>query len=260
MALAETGIPERLETVKPYKGTMMKRIFSLLGVALTCVAANLSTLTLHAADESGAPDYRPFTLGLEASTTGLGGSVNWRFSDHFGARAGLNYFSYSKDGNEIEGISWNTDAQLLSEPLAVDIYPWKKSSFRVTVGILLNQNELEGVVPQNPVNGANFIPIGDAGNSYDSAAIGDLIMKIEQMPVSPYISIGASFYLDKAKHWSLSGELGVAYTGNPDVTLTTGNPGTVAPADLASESQQLEDWADKLRFYPILKLGVNYSF
>jgi len=238
----------------------MKRTFSLLGVALTCVATNLSTQTAKAADESGAPDYRPFTLGLEASSTGLGGSVNWRFADHFGARAGLNYFTYSKDGNEIEGISYNTDTRLMSEPLAVDIYPWAHKTFRVTVGLLLNQNQLEGVVPQNPVNGANFIPIGDAGNSYDSAAIGDLNMKIEQWPVSPYLSIGASWYLDKAKHWSLSGEIGVAYTGNPDVTLTTGNPGTVAPSDLASEADQLQDWADKYKFWPILKIGVNYSF
>ena len=53
-------------------------------------------------------------------------------------------------------------------------------------------------------------------------------MKLEQHPVAPYVSIGMNFYLDKHKHWSLGGELGVAYTGSPDVTLTTGNPGTVA--------------------------------
>jgi hypothetical protein len=239
---------------------MMKRIFSLLTVALTCVAANWSTQTAIAADESGAPDYRPFTLGLEASTTGFGGSANWRFADHFGARAGLNYFGYSKNDNEIEGISYNTDLRLMSAPLAVDIYPWGHRTFRVTVGILLNQNQIEGVAPQDPVANRTFIPIGTSGASYDSAAIGDLNMKIEQWPVSPYLSVGASWFLDKAKHWSLSGELGVAYTGNPDVTLTTSNPGTVNPADLASETQQLEDWASKYKFYPIVRLGVNYSF
>ena len=36
----------------------------------------------------------------------------------------------------------NTDLRLMSEPIGVDIYPWKKSSFRITVGIMLNQNEL----------------------------------------------------------------------------------------------------------------------
>jgi hypothetical protein len=238
---------------------MMKRMSSLLGVVLTCVAANLSTQTAAAADESGAPDYRPFTLGLEASTTGFGGAASWRFAEHFGARAGFNYFGYSKNGNEIEGISYNTDLRLMSEPLAVDIYPWAHKTFRVTVGILLNQNQIEGTTPPT-VPGQTFVPIGDSGTSYDLAGIGGLNMKIEQMAVSPYLSVGASWFFDKAKHWSLSGELGVAYTGNPDVSLTPGTPGTVNPADLASETQQLEDWANKYKFYPILKLSVNYSF
>jgi hypothetical protein len=238
---------------------MMKRIFSLIGCgALLSIAAILSTPTARAADAEGAPDYRPFTLGLEASTTGLGGSGSWRFADHWGARAGFNYFSYSQDANDIEGISYNTDARLMSEPLAVDIYPWAKSSFRITVGILFNQNQLTGVVPQDPVFGQTFIEIGN--NSYDSASIGNLNMKIEQWPVSPYLSIGGSIYFDKAKHWSLSGELGVAYTGDPTATLTTSIPNTVAPQDLNTEEKQLEDWAKKLQFYPILRLSLNYSF
>ena len=237
----------------------MKRIFSLIGCgALLGIAANVSTPTARAADAEGAPDYRPFTLGLEASTTGVGGSGNWRFADHWGTRAGFNYFSYSQDAKDIEGISYNTDTRLMSEPLAVDIYPWAKSSFRITVGILFNQNQLEGVVPQDPVFGQTFVDIN--GTLYDSASIGNLNMKIEQWPVAPYLSIGGSIYFDKAKHWSLSGELGVAYTGNPTATLTTSIPNSVAPQDLNGEEKQLEDWAKKYQFYPILRLSMNYSF
>jgi len=239
----------------------MKRIYSGFGCALICLAANLCPQTANAADAAGAagesdvPDFRPFSFGLEASTTGLGGSANWRFTDHFGARVGFNYFSYSKDNNDIEGISYNTDTRLMSEPLALDIYPWAHRSFRITVGVLFNQNQLEGVAPRDPVYGNTFIDIN--GTSYDSASIGDVNLKIEQTPVAPYISIGASYYFDKAKHWSLSGELGVAYTGTPDVTLTTSS-GLVPQQDLNGEAQQIEDAAWKV--YPIVKLGVNYSF
>jgi hypothetical protein len=261
MTLAEWDAPERHSTVKPYKGKTMKRIFSQFGCgALICAAAILSTQTVNAADASGAPDYRPFTLGLEAASTGFGGSANWRFTEHFGARAGLNYFSNSKTGNEIEGITYNTDLRLMSEPLAVDIYPWAKSSFRVTVGILINQNQLTGVAPRDPVAGRTFLPIGDNGTLYDSAAIGDLNMKIEQWPVCPYLSIGGNIYFDKARHWSVSGELGVAYTGSPDVTLSTGNAGSVPQQDLDAEAKQLEDAAKKYQFYPIIRVSLNYSF
>ncbi len=236
----------------------MKRIFSLLGVALTCVATNLSTQTAKAADETGAPDYRPFTLSLEASSTGPGVAADWRFAEHFGARAGVNgFFGASIDiGNrDIEGINYDTKVKLLSEPLALDIYPWKSSTFRITVGIMLNQNEVEGTVPQDPVFGNTFLTIG--GTSYDSASIGDLNMKLEQNLVAPYVSIGMSFHLDKQKHWSLGGELGVAYTGSPDVALSTSS-GLVPQQDLNAEAQQIEDGAWK--FYPIVKVSLNYSF
>jgi len=240
----------------------MKRISSLLGVVLTCVVTNLSTQPVTAADVSEVPDYRPFTLGVEAGTTGIGGSLNWRFTDHFGARAGFHYFSLSDSGKDIEGISYNTDAQLMSEPLAVDIYPWKASTFRISLGVLLNQNELEGSTDALP--GQTFVPIGDSGVSYDIGDLGNLHTKVEQMPVSPYISIGMTFFLDKKKHWSIGGELGVAYTGSPDVALSTGsgaentNPGL--QQDLNTEAQQIEEWAEKLEFFPILKFSVNYSF
>ena len=240
----------------------MKRIWSMLGVVLSCVVTNLSTQNAVAADETDAPGYRPFTLGVEAGTTGIGGSLNWRFTDHFGARAGFNYLSFSDAGMDIEGISYNTDTRLMSEPLALDIYPWKARTFRISVGVLLNQNELEGSTDALP--GQTFVPIGDSGVIYDIGALGNLHTKIEQMPVSPYISIGMTFFLDQKKHWSIGGEVGVAYTGSPDVALSTGsgaentNPGL--QQDLNTEAQEIEDWAEKLQFYPILKVSLNYSF
>jgi hypothetical protein len=242
---------------------MMKSSFKVLAAGiLLCVLAAASAQTVSAAENTDeAPAYQPFTIGAEAGTPGFGGSASWRFAEHFGARAGFSYFSHSDTGKEIDGITYNdTELRLMSEPIAVDIYPWKSSSFRITVGIMLNQNEYTGVANQDPVANRTYINIGSSGNSYDSAAIGDLNMKVEQQPLSPYLSIAYSYYFDKAKHWSLSGELGVAYTGNPDVTLTTGIPGTVPQQDLNAEAQQLEDTFSKYKFYPILKIGVNYSF
>jgi hypothetical protein len=230
-------------------------------VVLGVLAAGSAQTTSAADNAEETRGYQPFTLGAEAGTPGFGGSASWRFSDHIGARAGFSYFSYSKTDNEIDGITYNnTDLRLMSEPLGVDIYPWAKSSFRITVGIMINQNELTGVASQDPVANRTFIQIGSFGNSYDSAAIGDLKVEIKQQPVSPYLSIGYGYYFDKAKHWSLSGEIGVAYTGNPEVTLTTGNPGSVPQQDLNAEAKQLEDTASKYKFFPILRIGVNYSF
>lgn len=236
----------------------MKRIFSLLGCGGVILAAANLTPNVCAADDSGDVAYQPFSLGAEAGTTGFGGAASWRFADHLGVRAGMNYFSYTDKTREVEGIKYNAKLKLMSEPIGIDFYPWKARSFRITAGVLINQNQLEGVVPQDQVFGRTFIDIN--GTLQDSAAIGDLNMKVKQLAVSPYLAIGGNFYFDKAKRWSLSGELGVAYTGSPDVTLTTGNPGTVPQQDLNAEARQIEDAAKKFQFYPILKLGVNFSF
>jgi len=88
----------------------MKWILSLLGVAMTCIATQLSAQTTNVVVEPAAPDYRPFMLGLEAGTTGVGVAGSWRFVDHFGARVGVDpWFGADVDlGNrDIQGINYD---------------------------------------------------------------------------------------------------------------------------------------------------------
>ncbi len=254
MALAWKGIA----TFEHHAMKRTTNMTKMKWLTLAGLVSSLSVATVTATEADAELNYRPFTFSAEASTLGFGGSFNWRFHDHFGARAGIAYFSYSRDREEIEGIFYNNDLTLLSAPLTLDIYPWANRSFRVSVGVLVNQSELESVVPQDPVAGSTFITIGNT--SYDSSAIGNVNLDVEPNAVSPYLSIGGSFYLDKAKHWSLNGEIGVVFTGELDVSLSNSGPGAVNPADLALERQQIEDWTDDFQFYPILKISLSYSF
>lgn len=135
----------------------MKRIFSLLAVVLACAATNLNAQDTAVKEEAETPNYRPFTLSVEASSTGPGLAADWRFADHFGARVGANGFLglFDSEGldvghKEIEGINYEiTLKPWMSEQLALDIYPWKKSTFRITAGVLLNQSKVEGDMPQS---------------------------------------------------------------------------------------------------------------
>ena len=226
-----------------------------LGVTLASLAG-FSTPALHAADEAEVK-YQPITLSADVGTLGYGLSASWRFADHFGVRGGFNYLSHSEDTKTIEGISYSSaDLTLLSEPVALDFYPWATKSWRISIGVLINQNELEGVVPQSSTAGI-FQPIGSG--SYQTSDT-SLSLTVEQSPVSPYLSIGGSFYLDKAKRWAINGEIGVAYTGSPEATLISSTPGVINPVFIAEEEQQIEDWAEKYQFYPIVKVGMSFSF
>ena len=185
--------------------------------------------TVEPAKAPAPPAYRPWTVGLEAGTDGIiGGFGAWRFSDHLGLRLGADYAETSINHLSISGLHYDSTLRLLSEPLVLDVYPWKQHSFHVGVGILFNQNELTGTA--------------------SDPHFGTLTMKLEQQPVDPYLTIGGNFfYFDHAHRWGLGGELGVAYTG--DVRVSGGHH----EADLRHYGQNYAWW-------PVAKLMVTFSF
>lgn len=224
-----------------------------LGLTLASLAG-FSTPTLRAADETEVK-YQPLTLSAGVSTLGLGAEARWRFADHFGVRGGLNYFTFSKDAMEIEGVNYNADFQFLNAPLSLDIYPWDDSPFRISIGALINQNELEGFSPST--GAGTFVTLG--GVSVDSGAVGDISMKAEQEIFSPFVSIGGDIPLNRSRSLSLGFEVGVAYTGSPEVTMSATSGSTFSPL-LAAEAQEIESWAESFKFYPIVKASINFSF
>jgi hypothetical protein len=195
------------------------------------------------------PPYRPLMIDFEAGTTGLGGALSWRFADHFGVRAGFNYFEYSDSGLAIKDLKYDASVRVMSEPLTLNIFPWEKSSFYISVGVQFNQNRLSGSAE-------------DGGTVVPPEKLGVLSLNVEQQPVNPYLSIGGNlFYFDHAHHWALGGELGVAYTGSPDVSLTrSGPPSPFLDAATRYEQQQVEKYAENFTWWPVLKLSVTYSF
>ncbi len=67
---------------------------------------------------------------------------------------------------------------------------------------------------------------------------------------------------DQAHHWALGGELGVAYTGDTSVSLTRSggiNSGAIDAA-VNYEQNKAQAWANQLKWMPVVKLMVTYSF
>jgi len=201
-----------------------------------------STNAVVASSPSSNP---PLTVGAEAGTTGAGVGANFRFSDHFGVGTAFDYFKYSYNG-KIQDNNYNLHLRLMSEPLTLDLYPWKSSSFRVSAGLMFNQNRLTGATTGTlNLNGVPFP--GATAN-----------LEIKQQPVDPYLALGGNLYFDKGHHFSLGGELGVVYTGDPKVNLTTTPP--APPSDVQAEQAKIKRYAKDAEFWPVLKVSLNYSF
>jgi hypothetical protein len=221
---------------------------------LVALDATNSVETTKSTEPPEPPPYRPWTVGVGIGTdTIFGGGVSWRFSDHFGARTGFGYTESSWDDVGIRGLKYNVTARLMAEPLTLDIYPWQKSSFRVSVGMLFNQHELTGTVSSDGTINIGGEPV--------EIRKGDVSMKMKQQPVNPYLSIGGNFfYFDRAHHWAFAGELGIAYTGDVNVTLDRPGTSTISDDVRKEIKNRLQDYGDQFQWWPVAKLAVTYSF
>ncbi len=223
-------------------------------VLLITVAATFSTLAAGA--EPAADSRHPFTVGADVGTLGVGGSGSWRFADHFGLRLGVHAFSYSYDG-DIENVKYSTKLDLSSQSLGLDWHPWKKSSFRLTAGVMFNQMEIKGNATGAP--GKTFEL---DGVNYTSTDVGTLNARIEPKPVNYYLGLGGNIYLGSKHHWSLGGELGLVYVDKYDISLARsgGVANPAIDAAITAERQKIQNSADDFPFYPVLQISVNYSF
>jgi hypothetical protein len=211
--------------------------------------------TTNSAESPSRPAYWEWTVGADAGSAGLGGFGSWRFYDYVGVRAGFDYFQWTENNLSVGDLNYNAKVRLMSEPLTLDLYPWKKHSFHISVGMLFNQNQITGT-------STGFGPVTIGGQTFQFPNVGTLNLKIEQQVVNPYLGIaGNFFYFDHAHHWAMGGELGVAYTGDPKVSLTrSGPPAPLIDAAVGREQKKAQNYADQFRWLPVVKLMVTYSF
>lgn len=209
-----------------------------------------------------ATEYYPFTIGGEASSLGLGGWVGWRPSELLGVRAGVDYFQLGISEN-IKGVRYKNNLQLLSEPVTLDIYPCKNHPFYIAAGILVNENRLDG---------SAYFSSGQtyrlAGTTYAEPNVGHLTSRITQNTVAPYLGLGGDLcYFDTAHRWALTAEAGVAYLGGASVDLkrsggvaNNSSLGSQINHSVNAEAGRIRDFGDDFQWWPVVRIGVSYGF
>ena len=187
-------------------------------------------------------------------TTGFLLGVEHHYSDSFGVRADLNAASISRDTSD-SSATYHGTLHLADVGLLADYHPWA-SGFRLSAGALIGHSKFDAHADGNATGSftLNGVPVSAAGQSLDAS--------IRFPTVRPYLGLGFG-HAPKDTGLNFNADLGVAF-GRPDVALTA-TP-TLAQAALSAgtsvdaERNRLQDKVNRLRTYPVLRIGLGWGF
>lgn len=205
-----------------------------------------------------------FALGAKAGTLGFGAELTAGLHERLDFRLGVQGFDYSET-REASDIEYDGDAEARFANAFLDWHPFG-GGFRLTGGALYNDSEVRG---QSLVPASGTYDIG--GVPVPANLVGTLAGRIEFDPIVPYAGLGWGNALQSQRSLSFSFDLGVAFIGAGDVTLTpqipAGSPlnDPIARAlldiQLEREARDIEeDLEQDYDLYPVLSIGVAYRF
>lgn len=183
-------------------------------------------------------------------TTGVNLGYGLKLTNESGARIELNGLNYSRDFNSGDA-TYNAKIKLSGVAGYYDYRPFA-GTFRLTGGLLVGDNKVTGT---GTARNGNCFTI----NGTDYCAAGQSVAVTAKMPtLLPYLGIGAG-HSQAASGFGFFADLGVTY-GKPSTTLTA-SPGLAVPqANLDAERDKLQNDLNKLQWFPVIKLGVSYTY
>ena len=206
---------------------------------------------------------KTWSIVPHVSTLGIGGSLVGKINPHLNGRVGINAFGFDLDYEETRG-SYDSEVNLFNVTTALDYYPFKKSGFHTSLGVVYSNNNADGVASASDVFDVNL-----GGFIFGIDDLVDLNADVEtSRNFAPYLGIGWGNPI--SRNLGLWANLGVMFPGSPRVELAPNykfDP-DILPANLRQDIQDaldeeeraIEEDLDRFNVYPIISVGLSYSF
>ena len=214
------------------------------------LVATAALVTVPMANAAGVDGL---TLGVKKGTLGNGFEVSYFISPKLSVGVGVNSLS-SSSSDTTDDIEYDVDLNLKTTALLANFHPMS-GSFRITFGVMKNDNELK--MEARPTS---TYDVGDI--TYNAAQVGKLEAKIDFKNIAPYLGAGWSWTTDSGIGFSL--DLGLLMQGEPNVELTS-TGGLLSndadfQAELEKEESSAEDDLSSFNRYPVVAGGLYYRF
>ena len=213
----------------------------------------------------------PAAISAEVGTLGYGANIGWGLNETTELQAGwaggdvADLFGGDFDAN---GVNYEVDSDFSNPYLGVQLRP-AANWFTMGAGIIVPDNDID--VTANPNGGVSgYYEVEDIKYSADGVTLAGTVEHRNKL--APYLTVG--FRPNITNNFGLFGEIGAAYLGKTDATITSLNPNQPLVAedsngapvlgltgkDLAeSAERELED-KNYLEWMPIVKVGATYRF
>ena len=206
---------------------------------------------------------RGWAITPEISTLGVGATVTKSITPNVNAKLGINGLGISRDVS-LSDVDYKANLNLFNVSTLADYHPWKNGGFRLTGGLVFQDNNIEGT--GKPKNG---VTIRINNKDYNSKTVlTSLNAKVSfENSVAPYIGLGWGNAVKPGKRWGFSANLGAMFSGSPKVSLTPGFGPDATPAlraeinsNIEAERKKQESDLNWLNIYPVFSLGISYQF
>lgn len=218
----------------------------------------LLLIALAAAALAGPAQAADFGLYAAAGTVGVGGGFAAMFNSHLGARLGYTTFEYEVNDIQESDLTLDGEAKLGGAQALLDWHPFG-GGFRISLGAM---ESAQLTARARPIAASYTFE----GVTYSADDIGSATGRADYDSVAPYAGVGFGRALSRDGRFAFSADLGVAFTGAPQVRLdVTCELGGAAQCDelashVAAEQAELQQDADDLKYWPVLSLGLSYKF
>lgn len=195
-------------------------------------------------------------LGAKISTLGVGPDLTIGLLDSLNIRAAGHWGSIDVDGDG-EDISYDCDLELSSGLITAEWHPFN-GDFHIVAGAFINGNSFDASAD---IKANLSYTLG--GFTYTASEIGSLEGEIDYDSVGPYVGIGWGNPVGKDSNFTYFIDLGIAYQGSGDVSLTATGTSANDPtfiARLQEEEDDLQDDLDDFKYYPVISMGLTYKF
>ena len=199
------------------------------------------------------------SLGIRGGTLGGGVELSYALSQRAAVR--LNADGYNRTQSKThDNIDYDMKLKLQTGSLLGDWFPFA-NNFRISAGAMLNRNKfsMKGL----PTGGTFTIN----GTTYPASDVGSFDAQVDFNKAAPYFGIGYGRPINSGL--SLIFDLGVMSQGSPKSKINV-TCGPTAPQgsttctnlqnDAAAEQSKLDDSLHSFKYYPVISLGLAYTF